>query len=121
VLKKTLTWPKQNPAIDGFTAAKADKASTDSLFVIGRNITQAADGSSNSANNYINNFVAKTSGMAPEKRKAILDGMLFEIFFDPDGALRERPKKRVFNEIFALQHVEGNCSPGQGRWGGLDR
>jgi len=103
---KSLTWPKQNPAIDGLTAAKANKAGTDSLFVLGRNITQAADGNSNSACAYINNFMTKTTGMAPEKRKAVLDGMLFEVFFDPDGALREQPKKRVFNDIFALQLFE---------------
>lgn len=35
---KTLTWPKQNPAIDAFDVAQAGKYSTDSLFVIGRNI-----------------------------------------------------------------------------------
>jgi hypothetical protein len=103
---KSLTWPKQNPAIDGFTATKANKASTDSLFVVGRNITQAADGNSHSALAYINNFVTKANGMTPEKRKAILDGMLFEVFFDPDGAIREEPKARVFSEIFALQRFE---------------
>jgi hypothetical protein len=100
---KTLTWPRQNPAIDDFTAEKASRAGTDSLFVVGRNIYQAADGSSKSARRYINNFVARTAGMAPKKRKALLDGMLFEIFFNSDGEYREKPKTYCFNDVFALQ------------------
>jgi hypothetical protein len=43
---KTLTWAKQNPAIDAFEAAQASKYPNDSLFVIGRNIYQSACGCS---------------------------------------------------------------------------
>ena len=85
---KSLTWPTQNPAIDGFTAPKANRFPLDSLFVIGRNIYQSAVGSSNSAKAYIKDFMAKTQGIDPTKRKALLDGMLFEIFFDSTGAVR---------------------------------
>ena len=100
---KSHTWPMQNPAVDGFTAAKAKKFPPDSLFVIGRNIYQAAVGSANSAKAYIKDFMAKTKGMDPEKRKALLDGMLFEIFFDSGGAVRSQFKDRFFADVFALQ------------------
>lgn len=73
---KSLTWPTQNPAVDGFTAAKANKFPLDSLFVIGRNIHQEAVGSANSAKAYIKDFMAKTKDIDPDKRKALLDGML---------------------------------------------
>ncbi len=100
---KSLTWPTQNPAVDGFTSSVANKASTDSLFVVGRNIYQAACGGSNSASAYLDDFVTRTQGMKPEKRKALLDGMLFEVFFDSNAKLRKEFKTRKFQEVFFLQ------------------
>jgi hypothetical protein len=103
---KSYTWPKQNPAVDSFEAPQANKYSTDSLFVIGRNIYQAACGSSHGANSYIGNFITRTSGVALEKRKALLDGMLFEVFFNSKGELRKIFKTERFNEVFRLQQFE---------------
>ncbi|MGA9256897.1 MAG: hypothetical protein WBV98_09855, partial [Candidatus Sulfotelmatobacter sp.] len=103
---KTLTWPRQNPAIDSFDVAQAGKYSADSLFVIGRNIYQSACGCANSANAYIKNFLAKTNGLAEDKRKALLDGMLFEVFFDSKGELRRMFKTERFAEVFRLQQFD---------------
>ena len=100
---KSQTWPTQNPAIEGFTAAGANKASLDSLFVVGRNIYQAACGGSNSAGAYLSSFVTRTLGMTADKRKALLDGMLFEVFYDPKARLREEFKTRRFQDLFFLQ------------------
>jgi Caspase domain len=100
---KSLTWPRQNPAIEELTASNADGASTDSLFVLGRNICQAAEGCSRAAERFIDRFVERTSGMNAKKRKALLDGILFEIFFDSNGGLRDAPKVRSFNRVFDLQ------------------
>jgi hypothetical protein len=44
-----------------------------------------------------------TRGYPDDKRKPILDGMLFEIFFDRDGKLRSHPKRNFFEEVFELQ------------------
>ncbi|BBU71490.1 hypothetical protein ICHIJ1_14090 [Fluviibacter phosphoraccumulans] len=102
---KSLTWPVQNAAIDGFSSDIANKASLDSLFVLGRNIYQAACGGSNSAIAYLNDFAARTQEAKPEKRKALLDGMLFEVFFDPNARLRKEFKIRRFEDLFTLlQH-----------------
>jgi hypothetical protein len=38
-----------------------------------------------------------------KKQKALLDGMLFEIFFDPEAHLRANPKSRWLSEVFDLQ------------------
>lgn len=100
---KTNTWPRQNPALDGFTPDVAKKFNTDSLFVIGRNIYQAACGSAKSAVSYLNNFMSRSQGMGKDKRKELLDGILFEIFFDSNGQLRDQIKGRFFNEAFHLQ------------------
>ena len=44
-----------------------------------------------------------TQGIDTEKRKALLDGMLFEIFFNPEAELRAKPKRRCLSEVFELQ------------------
>lgn len=103
---KSLTWPTQNPAISKFTAVTANKASINSLFVLGRNVYQAACGGSNGAREYVDGFVDRTRGMDDQKRKAILDGMLFEIFFDPLARLRTQFKLGLFQSVFALQLVK---------------
>lgn len=100
---KTHDWYRQNPAVENFTADIAGRASSNSLFVVGRNIYQAACGSSNAATAYIADFMSRTAGLKPEKRKALLDGMLFEVFFDPDARLRKEFKLQRFEELFRLQ------------------
>ena len=108
---KSLTWPTQNPAIESFTAAVADKASVDSLFVVGRNIYQAACGSSKGAMAYLRDFVVRTQGIKPERRKALLDGMLFDVFYDSKAMLRKLPKYGEFQNLFFLQqHKELSAS-----------
>lgn len=100
---KSLNWYTQNPPLEAITVDQLDSASSDSLFVLGRNILQAASGSANAAVDWINHFRTRTSGMKPEKRKALLDGILFEIFFDSKGEIRKSPKANYFDEAFELE------------------
>lgn len=100
---KSSTWPRQNPAADGFKADVANKASADALFVVGRNLYQAACGNSNRAGAFIGDFASRVAAFDDDKAKAVLDGMLFEIFFDPDAKLRGEFKLGRFQEVFALQ------------------
>jgi len=104
---KTSNWYAQNSALAQLDAAAAAKMSKNSLFVIGRNIYQAACGSSSAATSFLTNFMSSTSGYRKRDRKALLDGMLFEIFFDPKGELRQDIKGRYFEQVFELQrHAE---------------
>lgn len=103
---RVLTWGKQNAALGDFDADKLNKASADALFVLGHNIYQAACGNARAAVGFINAFVERTAVLDAEPRKALLDGMLFEIFFGSDGQLREYPKTSCFNEVFDLQAYE---------------
>jgi len=98
-----LTWPRQNHAIGNITPGLIRKVAKDTLFVMGRNIYQSATGNSNSAVAFIRDFNGKTEGAPAVNRKALLDGMLFEIFFDKSGQLRDDPKFRCFNDVFELQ------------------
>lgn len=100
---KSQNWYTQNPALDKPAVEKIGGASADSLFVLGRNILQAAHGSANSAAEWIRQFPERTLELRPAKRKAILDGILFEIFFDSQGEARKRLKINFFNEAFELE------------------
>lgn len=100
---KTLNWYAQNAAVALIAASPLEKASKNNLFVVGRNIYQAACGGSHAAEAFISNFIDKTAKFSVEKRKAILDGMLFEVFFDPDGQPRTAVKANQLSEVFSLK------------------
>lgn len=100
---KSYNFYTQNPAVEQFTLERASQCSTDKLFVIGRNIYQAACGGANAACEYVENFPRDTSALDSKRRKAILDGMLFEVFFNSSGQLRSSFKNERFAELFALQ------------------
>jgi hypothetical protein len=100
---KSYDWYRQNPALALLTASSAARMAKNSLFVMGRNIYQAACGSANGAIAFVNDFMGATRGYEKDKRKAILDGMLFEIFFDSQGELRKKIKSGRFSEAFDLQ------------------
>lgn len=103
---KTHDWYRQNPALALLDKNSVTKMAKNSLFVVGRNIYQAACGGANGATEFVKKFMNETSGYSKDKRKAILDGMLFEIFFDSDGKPRERAKRYFFEEVFELQQYE---------------
>lgn len=100
---KVRNWYTQNPALAKLTADAANQIRRDSLFVIGRNIYQAACGSAAGAGNFISDFMQSTRSYKRDKRKALLDGMLFEIFFDSKGNRRDHIKKDYFSKVFELQ------------------
>ena len=102
---KSYNWYKQNPALAALADVDLTNDTTDALFVLGRNIYQAACGGANAADTYIKEFRNKTAGIEPERRKAILDGMLFEIFFNSKGELRKDFKTSKFEDLFELSKV----------------
>lgn len=100
---KSHNWYSQNDAIDALNDKSVKKMADDNLFVLGRNIYQAACGGANSAIAYVRSFSEMTTGYPKDKRKALLDGMLFEVFFDPQAKLRTKIKANLFNEVFDLR------------------
>ncbi|HEY4545247.1 MAG TPA: caspase family protein [Pedomonas sp.] len=97
---KSHDWYRQNPAARGIKASDLNGFSENACFMIGRALYSAADGKSKDAELWVTNFIAKTGGVDSDKRKALLDGMLFEVFFDRDGILRNKPKAKHFDELY---------------------
>ncbi|MEE4697092.1 caspase family protein [Pseudomonas alliivorans] len=105
---KSHTWPTQERAMLKLEPEFIEKCHEDNLFIVGRNIYQAACGRERNAGRFITDFAEKTTGVSDEKRKPLLDGMLFEVFFDNRGMLRQDFKDRWFSELFSLQQYESN-------------
>ena len=99
---KSHNWYTQNPAVDELTEEAVKKMSSENLFVVGRNLYQAACGGSKGATTFIEGFAEITDKFSIAKRKALLDGILFEIFFNPEAKLREKIKGNLFDEVFNL-------------------
>ncbi|HHQ4940277.1 caspase family protein [Aeromonas veronii] len=99
---KIHNWYTQNPVIDNITSTLLSTSDDDTLFVLGRNIYQAACGNSTSAIRYINSFHSKHPDLDISKKLSILDGMLFEIFFNSKAEFRDTFKSTMFNEVFNL-------------------
>ncbi len=78
---KVLTWNVQNAAVQELVPGAMKSFGRNSLFIFGRNLYQAACGGSNAALSFIEEFPSKTRGLVEAKRRALLDGMLFEVFF----------------------------------------
>jgi hypothetical protein len=107
---KEQTWSVQERAMRALEPGLIQKCGKNNLFVVGRNIYQAACGHEHAAGRFIRDFVGKTSGVTAEKRKPLLDGMLFEVFFDKHGNLRKDFKDGFFSELFDLQRFASNTS-----------
>jgi len=98
---KSHNWYVQNPVFASLKTPAIMRMTGDDLFVIGRNIYQAACGSSSNAINFVNNLTTSIRGWPPVHAKAVFDGILFEIFFDSNGDLRDNIKGEYFNEVYA--------------------
>jgi hypothetical protein len=68
-------------------------------------LCQAANGGARGSEAFIWDFPNRTSGTKLEKIRLLLDGMLFEIFFDSKAELRESIKANMFDDVFELQKV----------------
>ncbi|MGR6858935.1 caspase family protein [Aliivibrio salmonicida] len=99
---KSHNWYAQNPAIDRISNSLLHNSDDDGLFVLGRNIYQAACGDSGSSISYINDFHSKHAGIDISKKISLLEGMLFEMFFNSQGEFRYIFKSTMFNQVFAL-------------------
>ena len=79
--------------------------SVNDLFVLGRNIYQAAEGGAFKAQQFIRDFMFYNY-ILKEARIHILNGMAFEIYYDREGKLRNKFKSNNYTEILSLLENE---------------
>lgn len=93
---KTYNWYTQNPAIKRLNNATTKSADKNDLFVLGRNIYQTACGGSGTAMEWIESLDNRLALMSKAEATHILNGILFEIYFDCDGHLRKELKSDCY-------------------------
>ena len=109
---KSYTWSTQNEAIAKINAKDRHEytiteRAKNVLFVLGRNIYQAACGGAFSARNYIKDLTATATFIEPFWREHMVNGMFYEVYFDGSNAFRyDKIKWGYADALFALQTQE---------------
>ncbi|HUW97415.1 MAG TPA: PIN-like domain-containing protein [Acidiferrobacter sp.] len=103
---RTRNWYRQNPAMQRLKAIWESTFRADSWFVLGRNIYQAADGHAQKAQDFMRDLDIHLDHFLPETRGHLLAGMLFEVYFDNAGALRQIPKASFFEPPWRLADTD---------------
>ena len=98
---KSYNWYIQNPAINEIINnppinAEDNETNRSSVFVLGRNILQSAVGSSGSAISFLENFSRIIDTWETVFKKALIDGILYEIYFNSKGEIRPKSFKATF-------------------------
>lgn len=106
---KSYNWYIQNPAIDEllvYPENKIEKSveNKNKLFVLGRNIYQAAQGGSASASNYLYRLRSIFSKYSDFYISHLFTGMIYEVYFDSSNTFRKYNLKSNFiDELYALE------------------
>ncbi len=98
---KTYSWNEQRAAVANLRMINYETASAEELFVLGRNIYQAACGNCFDCKNIITNFTSYNY-IPIEAKIHILNGMAFEIYYNSSGFLRNNFKHNFAVEILSL-------------------
>lgn len=98
-------WYVQNPALDKFLKIPPNDVNKDDLFIIGRNILQSAEGNARNSIKFIENIDVNLQRYSTENNENhLLNGILFEMYFDSLGEFRRGKFKKYYLEIiFALR------------------
>lgn len=104
-------WYHQNPAVDTFQELMPASLSADELFVVGRNLLQAACGGSYSAQDFIKD-ASLLARYTVNGENHLLNGILFEIYFNSKGLFRFRDyKSGMIDDLMGLCTYESlKCS-----------
>lgn len=100
---KSCDWHQQNPAMGSLSPQRLENVGKDDCFVLGRNIYQASCGGSFSAVSFVESLGQSLSPYSEFARLHLLNGILYEIYFDSRGLKRKRAKADKLDEVFALE------------------
>jgi len=99
---KSCVWNIQNTAIKAIRPDVLANGSINEIFVLGRNIYQAGCGNSWEAILYLDNLKSNLNIFSDEIRFHLLNGIIFEVYFDRDGKLRNEFKYRCIHNTISL-------------------
>lgn len=102
----------QRPALKSFKSMKViGSKNISDLFLMGRNILQSAHGGEGDAKKFMESLWYWLPDMATDKENHVLNGILFEMYFNKQGIFRQGVFKNEFlDEIYSLEE-EGQYAP----------
>lgn len=101
---KSYDWYIQHPAIQKLNSLSPKNIDISTKFLLGRNILQTAIGGEFSACSIFNNLSDWLSRWFDGDDNHVLNGILYEIYFNSDGKLRLNGfKANLINQIFILE------------------
>lgn len=96
---KSSNWYDQNPAVHKIYTLDPNKENKSLQFLLGRNILQVADGTERQANRLIRD-VETFSKFNVDGENHLLNGLLFEIYFDSEGKFRiDKFKSKLIGDV----------------------
>lgn len=100
---KSHNWHKQNPAVDKLLGIPVINLDKNQLFILGRNLLQAS-GAAHNAANFMEKIDQNIDKYLVKGENHLLNGILFEIYFDSMGEFRkEKTKTHFFENIIKLR------------------
>lgn len=104
---KSHNWYQQNPAVkQGMSLLAAPGVSLLQAFIFGRNLYQAAVGTSSDAMRALEGLEARLEACSDAVANAVYAGAYFELYFGPQGNLRHIPKTGQIDPLFRHQQSE---------------
>lgn len=100
---KSYNWNIQGPAIKKLIKISASDLDKNQQFILGRNLLQAS-GVEFSAQDFMSNISSNISKYNSNGENHLLNGVLFEIYFDSHGEFRKEKRKDYFlKDILSLR------------------
>ena len=97
-------WNRQNPAINKLTSINPQLIDLNQQFILGRNILQCS-GHAHAATDFLENLANNIYKYQNNQNNHVLNGMLFEIYFDNNGDFRRNHfKTNLIEKIFPLRN-----------------
>lgn len=104
---KSHNWYAQNAAIERLVSLDWEKVSADDAFVLGRNLYQCACGGERRACAFVKDLRRELASLPEERAIDLLNGMFFEVYFNPEGEFRGSAlKSRKLHELVKIQTVK---------------
>ena len=99
---RSCDWNRQNPAMEKIRRIPASDLNKNQQFILGRNLYQA-NGYAWEVQRFFENLGNNLSKYNKDEENHVLNGILFEIYFDNKGDFRNELKRHNFDRVFSLR------------------
>lgn len=99
---RSCNWDRQNPAMEKIRRIPASDLNKNQQFILGRNLYQA-NGYAWEVQRFFENLGNNLSKYNKDEENHVLNGILFEIYFDSKGDFRNELKRYDFDRVFSLR------------------